>query len=51
MRFDFVGGNPEGQGLNVCDGVLARVAVGHSARNVRKFGDPAAVFFPFGLDF
>lgn len=51
MRLDFVCGDPKSQGLNVCDGVFARVSVRHSARKVRKFGDPASIFFPFGLDF
>ena len=52
LNFDRLdGGDPESQGLNVCDGVFARVAVGHSARKVRKFGDPAAVCFLFCLDF
>jgi hypothetical protein len=47
---DPVGDYFDGQSFGVADGLLARLPVGHHAREFKGLGNPATVIFPIDLD-
>ena len=48
--FQALGNHPEGQRLDVGDGLVPGLALAHSARQGRHVGDPAVVGLTFDLD-
>lgn len=51
MRLNFVCRDSKDQCLNISNGVLSRVAIGHGSRKIGKLGDPATVFFTLDFNF